>query len=223
MSESATRMREIVGVVRGMKYGPLELPIEPAVYMPYLQDETSHDMATMSLFVRSVGDPIALEGSIRVRIHAVAPDQPVKDMQTPQDVVSQSMAPRRYTFLCLELSQPWLCYRPPIGIYGIVSYTTLQRTREFGLPIAVSAPRGSVMSHIFRRGLALTASGAILGVGMAMLLTRILAQLLFDVSPLDPLSFASAVVLLALISIAACLLPAWRASPLDPIRALSGE
>jgi putative ABC transport system permease protein len=222
-SKSATRMREIVGVVRGMKYGPLELPIEPAVYMPYLQDETSHDMATMSLFVRSVGDPTTLESSIRVRIHAVAPDQPIDDMQTMQDIVSRSMAPRRYSLSLLGAFAALALLLSAIGIYGIVSYTTLQRSREFGIRIAVGATRGSVMSHIFRRGLVLTASGAILGVGMALLLTRILAQLLFDVSPLDPLSFASAVVLLALISIAACLLPAWRASHLDPIRALRSE
>ncbi|MGA8271236.1 MAG: ABC transporter permease [Candidatus Sulfotelmatobacter sp.] len=222
-NKSSSRMREIVGVVRGMKYGPLELPIAPAVYMPYLQDETSHDMATMRIYVRSVGNPIALESSIRARIHAVAPDQPIDDMQTMQDVVSQSMAPRRYSLSLLGSFAALALLLSAIGIYGIVSYTTLQRTREFGIRIAVGATRGSVMSHIFRRGLALTGTGALLGIGVAVLLTRILSQLLFEVSPLDTLSFAFAVALLAFISVAACLLPAWRASHLDPIRALRTE
>ena len=222
-SKSAPRMREIVGVVRGMKQGPLELPIEPAVYMPYLQDETNHDMATMSLFVRSVADPVALESSIRARIHVVAPQQPIDDMQTLQDVVAQSMAPRRYSLSLLAAFAVLALLLSAIGIYGIVSYTTQLRTREFGIRIAVGATRTSVMSNIFQRGLALTAAGAILGVGTALLLTRILAQLLFEVTPLDALSFASAVVLLALTSIGACLLPAWRASRLDPIRALRSE
>jgi putative ABC transport system permease protein len=217
------RLREIVGVVQGMKHGPLELPTEPAVYIPYLQDETGHDMAGLNLLVRSIGDPIALESSIRARIHGVAPNQPNDDMRTLQDLVSESMAPRRYSLSLLGAFATLALLLSAVGIYGIVSYTTLQRTREFGIRIAVGATRGSVMSQIFRHGLALTALGATLGVVIALLFTRALAQLLFEVSPLDAVTFASAVVVLVLISTCACLLPAWRASHLDPVRALRSE
>src|ERR1700747_2965094 len=91
------RLREIVGIVGTMKHGPLDAPAAPAVYLPYLQDETGHDMATMSLFVRSDGNPMALGDGWRNRIHAVNPDQPVQNIQDVGDMISQSVATRRYT------------------------------------------------------------------------------------------------------------------------------
>jgi len=217
------RMREVVGVVRGMKHGPLEMPTEPAVYMPYLQDETSHDMASMNLFVRSVGDSFALENAIRARIHAVRPDQPVDEIQSMQNLVSQSLAPRRYSLSLLGAFAALALLLSAVGIYGIVSYTAQQRTREFGIRIALGARRGKVMVLVFHQVLILTLAGSLIGVCAAVLLTRVLTKLLFNVSPLDATSFLTSVVLLGLISVAACLIPALRAAHLDPVRALRSE
>lgn len=110
-----------------------------------------------------------------------------------------------------------------VGIYGIVSWTTTQRTREFGIRIAVGATRSHVMAVVFRQGLILTLIGASIGVGAALLITRALARLLFGISPLDATSFCSSVVLLGLLSVAACVVPALRSAFLDPVRALKSE
>ena len=223
VGNSAPRIRQIVGVVQGMKHGSLDLPTGAAVYMPYLQDETSHDMATMSLFVRSAGDPRSLADSIRARIHAVEPNQPVDEIQTMNDVLSQSLAPRRYSLSLLGAFAALALLLSAVGIYGIVSYTTLQRTREFGIRIAVGATRADVVALVFRQGLILTLTGSLIGLGAALLLSRALTQLLFHVSPLDAASFIAAVLLLGLISTAACLIPAFRGASTDPVKALRSE
>jgi predicted permease len=223
VGNSNPRMRQIVGVVQGMKHGTLDLPTGPAVYMPYLQDETYHDMATMSLFVRSTGDPRLLADSIRARIHAVEPDQPVDEIRSMNDVVSQSLAPRRYSLSLLGAFAALALLLSAVGIYGIVSYTTQQRTREFGIRIAVGATRTDVMALVLRQGLRLTLAGTSIGVGAALLLTHALAQLLFQVSPLDAASFVLSVLLLGLISVAACILPAFRGALTDPTQALRSE
>ncbi|MGO9339862.1 MAG: ADOP family duplicated permease [Terracidiphilus sp.] len=223
VSKGAPRMRQVVGVVGAIKQGPQDSATKPAIYMPYLQDETSHDMATMSLFVRSSANPAALADSVRARIHAVRPDQPVQDLQPMTVLMANSLAPRRYSLSLLGAFAALALLLSALGIYGVVSYTTQQQTREFGVRIALGATRGSVMSHVFRQGLALTASGAVIGAGGALWATQTLSHILFQVRPLDPVSFACAISVLAVISSCACLLPAWRASRLDPIQALRTE
>jgi putative ABC transport system permease protein len=217
------RLRTIVGVVQGMKYGPPESATEPAVYMPYLQDETNHDMASMSLFVRTDANPLALDHAIRQKIHSIRPEQPVDRILSMQDIVSSSIAQRRYSLSLLAAFAALALLLAAVGIYGIVSWSTLQRTREFGIRIAVGATRGNVMAVVFREGLILTLVGAAIGVGVALLMTRALVQLLFEISPLDATSFCSPLVVLGLLSMAACLVPALRSAYLDPVRALSSE
>ena len=223
VSTGPSRMRQVVGVVEAMKMGALDSEMKPAVYMPYLQDETGHDMAGMSLFVRSAANPAALASSVRARIQAIRPNQPVDDMQPLTELMAQSLAPRRYSLLLLGGFAGLAVLLSALGIYGVVSYTTMQRTREFGVRIALGASRRSVMTVVFRHGLLLTAMGAGLGALGAVWATRALAHLLFQVSPLDAVSFGCAIALLAFIAVFACLLPAWRASRLDPMTALRRE
>ncbi len=223
VGNSTPRLRRIVGVVQGMKHSRLELPTEPAVYMPYLQDETYHDMATMSLFVRSAGDPLALESSIRARIHAIRPDQPVEAITLMDDVLSQSMIARRYSLSLLAAFAGLALLLAAVGIYGVVSYAASQRTREFGIRIAVGARRGSLTALVFRQGMMLTLAGCAAGVGVSLLLTRTLEHLLFEVSPLDTASFVLSVVLLGMLAAIACLVPAIRAARVEPMTALRTE
>ncbi|HEX5234215.1 MAG TPA: ABC transporter permease [Silvibacterium sp.] len=223
VGNSKPRLRQVVGVVQGMKHGNLDLPTGPAVYMPYLQDETYHDMATMSLFVRSAADPRSLADSIRARIHSVKPDQPVDEIQTMQEIMSRSLAPRRYSLSLLGAFAALGLLLSAVGIYGIVSYTTLQRTREFGIRIAVGATRTSVVALVFRQGLVLALAGSLIGVVAATLLTGALSRLLFQVSPLDAVSFISAVFLVGVISAVASLTPALRAASVNPVEALRAE
>jgi putative ABC transport system permease protein len=222
-SDSKPRMREIVGVVGSIKHGPLDAPTAPAVYMPYLQDETNHDMASMSLFVRADGNPLVLGDSLRTRIHAIRPDQPVQNIRTMQDLMADSLAPRRYTLLLVGAFASLGLLLVAMGIYGVVSYITAQRIREFGIRIALGATRGRVVSGVLRQGLLLTGIGCIFGAGAALFITSAFSKLLFEVGPIDGFSFTGAVGVLALISICACLLPAWRACHVDPMVALKSE
>jgi predicted permease len=222
-SGAAPRLREIVGVVGNIRHDSLDAPAAPAIYLPYLQDETNHDMATMSLFLRADGNPMALADSVRDRIHAVEPNQPVQNIQNVADLVSQSVATRRYTLALVGAFAAVGLLLAAVGVYGVISYATSQRAREFGIRIALGATRGRVVSHVLRGSAVLTALGSVVGIVGSLLLTRLLSSLLFEVSPLDLISFSAAVTLLALVSIGASLLPAWRASRVDPIIAMQSE
>jgi putative ABC transport system permease protein len=222
-SDAAPRFREIVGVVGSIRHDSLDAPAAPAVYLPYLQDETNHDMATMSLFLRVDGTPTAMANSLRDRIHAVAPDQPVQNIQSVADLVSQSVATRRYTLILVGAFAAVGLLLAAVGVYRVISYATSQRTREFGLRIALGATRGNVVSHVLRGGARLTLLGSLVGIAGALFVTRSVRALLFEVSPFDLWSFAGAVAILAAVSIFACLVPAWRAARVDPIIAISTE
>ena len=222
-SEAAPRLREIVGVVGNIRHDSLDAPPAPAVYLPYLQDETNHDMATMSLFLRAEGNVMALADSVRDRIHAVEPNQPVQNIQSVADMVSQSVATRRYTLILVGVFAAVGLLLAAVGVYGVISYATSQRAREFGIRIALGATRGRLVSHVLRSSAVLTVFGSVAGIVGSLLLTHSLSSLLFEVSPLDLLSFSTAVTLLAFVSIGASLLPAWRAARVDPIIAMHSE
>jgi putative ABC transport system permease protein len=140
-----------------------------------------------------------------------------------RDLISHSLAPRRYSLSLLGTFAALALLLSAVGIYGVVSYTTLERKREFGIRIALGATRSNVMAVVLHQGLLLTMAGIVAGVVAALLITRMLAQLLFEISPLDATSFFVSFVLLGLISILACVIPALRAAYLDPVRALRGE
>ena len=223
IDDTPPRLREIVGVVANIKHGPLDSRTAPAVYLPYLQDETFHDMSALSLFVRSEGDPIGLSNALRNRIHAIKPDQPVPEIQSLEQLIKRSVAPRRYTLVLLGAFAVVALVLSAVGLYGVISYATSQRTREFGVRIALGATRGRVILNVLHRAATLTVLGAVIGIGVALVVTRSLSALLFQVSSLDFASFSAAVAVLAAISICSCLLPAWRASRTDPMIALRTE
>src|SRR5262249_9230823 len=222
-TSDAPRLREIVGIAGNIRHDSLDAPAAPAVYLPYLQDETNHDMATMSLFVRADGNLMALADSVRDRIHRVASDQPVQNIQNVADLVSQSVATRRYTLALVGVFAEVGLLLAAVGGYRVISYATSQRTREFGIRIALGATRGRVISYVLRSSVVLTTLGSVVGIVTAFFLTRSLSSLLFEVSPLDVLSFSAAISILALVSLGASLLPAWRASRVDPIIAMQSE
>ena len=222
-SSEVPRWREIVGVVGSIKHGSLDGRTAPAVYLPYLQDETYHDMSALNLLVRTDGNPIGLTNGLRDRIHSIRPDEPLQEIRSVQEMVAQSVAPRRYTLLLVGAFATLGLLLATIGIYGVVSYATSQRTREFGIRIALGATRGRVISAVLHEGFVLAAIGSIIGVGAALAVTRTLSNLLFEISPLDAASFTAGVALLAFVALCACLIPAWRASRVDPIIALRSQ
>jgi putative ABC transport system permease protein len=216
--------REIVGIVSDVRQRALDLPSEPAIYMPYTQDDTYHALASMNLFVRSAGgDPALLTNSVRVKIQSLYPNQPVEQIAVMREVVSHTLARRTYSVGLMTGFAGLALLLCALGIYGVVSYVTMQRTREFGIRMALGASRQDVLRSVLHQGGSLVAVGMTLGVGLSLLSTRALSQLLFETAPLDPAIFLSAVFLLAAIGWLACLLPGLRASHIDPRVALNSE
>jgi len=217
-------MREIVGVVANLHQRALDQPTEPAIYVPYTQDDTYHVLASMQLFVRSSErDPALLANSVRAKIQSMYPNQPVDRTMVMRDVVSRSLAQRTYSVGLMTSFAVLAVLLCALGIYGVVSYVTLQRTREFGIRMALGASRQDVLRNVLHQGGSLVAIGAAVGVALSLLATRGLSQLLFETAPFDPMIFVSSVLLLGVIGLLACLLPGVRASQLDPRVALNTE
>ncbi|HEX7958578.1 MAG TPA: ABC transporter permease, partial [Terriglobales bacterium] len=222
--KGAPRMREIVGVVSNLRQRALDLPPAPAIYMPYMQDETYHVLNSMNLFVRTAGsDPGTLGGSVRAKIQSMYPSQPVERIQVMTQVVATSVARRTYAVVLMTVFAMLALLLCGLGIYGVMSYATQQRTREFGIRIALGATRRDVLRDVLQQGGSLVAMGITLGVGLSLLATRALSQLLFETTRLNPAIFGLTVLLLASIGVLACLLPASRAAQLDPRVALNSE
>jgi putative ABC transport system permease protein len=222
-SSEVPRLREIVGVVGSIKHGTLDGRTAPAVYLPYIQDETYHDMSAMNLLVRTDGTPVGLTGELRDRIHRIRPNEPVQEISSVQEMLATSVATRRYTLFLIGAFAFLGLLLATIGIYGVISYTTSQRTREFGIRIALGATPGRVISGVLHQGFVLVAAGSLIGIGAALALTRTLSSLLFEISPLDATSFTAGVALLGFVALCACVIPAWRASRVDPMDALRTE
>jgi predicted permease len=216
--------REIVGVVANVKQRALDLPSEPAIYMPYTQDDTNHVLGSMNLFVRSAAvDPGQFANSMRSKIQSLYPNQPVERIMVMAEVVSHTLAPRTWNLGLMTSFAGLTVLLCAFGIYGVVSYVTLQRTREFGICMALGASRRYILGSVLRQGGSLVAMGVAIGIGVSLLTTRVLSQFLFETIPLEPEVFFSAVLLLAAIGVLACLLPGIRASRLDPRTALNSE
>jgi putative ABC transport system permease protein len=222
-SSEVPRLREIVGVVGSIKHGSLDGRTAPAVYLPYVQDETYHDMSAMNLLVRTDGTPVGLTNELRDRIHRIRPNEPVQEISSVQEMLSTSVATRRYTLFLIGAFAFLGLLLATIGIYGVISYTTSQRTREFGIRIALGATPGRVISCVLHQGFVLVAAGSLIGICAALALTRSLSSLLFEISPLDATSFTGGVALLGFVALCACVIPAWRASRVDPMDALRTE
>jgi putative ABC transport system permease protein len=216
--------REVVGIVGDVRQRPLDLPDEPAIYMPYTQDDTTHVLAQMWLFVRSAGSDAGLLGnSVRGKIRSMYPNQPVENIAVMRQVVSRSLARRTYSMGLMSAFAALALLLCALGIYGVVSYVTAQRTREFGIRMAVGASRKDVLLNVVQQGGSLVIAGSAIGFALSLLATRGVSQLLFQTTPFDPAIFAAAVLLLAVIGLTACLLPGVRAANLDPRVALNSE
>lgn len=216
--------REIVGVVADVRQRALDLPSEPAIYVPYTQDDTTHVLASMNLFVRSAArNPALLMDSIRAKIQSMYPSQPVERVRVMRDVVSQSLARRTYSVELMSSFAGLALLLCALGIYGVVSYVTLQRTREFGIRMALGASRQDVLRNVLQTGGSLVVAGVAIGFCISLLASRGLTQLLFETRPFDPVIFISSVLLLGAIGLFACLIPGLRAAQADPRIALNSE
>jgi len=192
--------------------------------MPYTQDDTNHVLASMNLFVRSSGgEPALLANSVRGKIQSLYPNQPVERFTVMRAVVAHTLARRTYSVGLMTAFAVLALLLCALGIYGVVSWVTLERTREIGIRMALGASRRDVLLQVLHQGTSLVAVGVGLGIGLSLLVTRALAQLLFETTPLDPAIFLAAALLLGATGVLACLLPGIRAAQMDPRTALNTE
>ena len=173
--------------------------------------------------LRTESSPLMLAGSVREAVLSIDKNQPLSDTTTMEEVIAKSVAPRRFRMLLLGLFALLALSLSMIGVYGVIAYSSTQRTHEFGVRIALGADRQDILKLVVRQGFKLALLGVTMGVAGALLLTRFLSSLLYEVSAQDPLTFAGVAALLMLVALAASYIPARRAMKLDPIVALRYE
>jgi putative ABC transport system permease protein len=209
----------IAGVVSDTKLYGLANPARLEVYVP-LRQNAAH---TMYLVVRSGADPAALTSAIREAVQSIDKDQPLFAISTMKELVSNSVATRRMTLVLLGLFSGLALILGAIGIYGVISYSVAQRTHEIGIRMALGAPRREVFRLVVGEGLKLAGIGIAIGVVAAFGLARLMSSLLYAVSATDFETFAGVAILLALVALLACYVPARRAMRVDPMVALKYE
>ena len=211
----------IVGVVGDVKHFGLDLPEQPALYTPYTQINSWKRW--MSFAVRTEGDSGPMAQAIKKEIWKVDSQLPVTRVETMDEVAASSFAARRFNMSLLSLFAALALLLAAIGIYGVMSYAVTQRTQEIGIRMALGASTLDVLSLIIRNGLLLVVIGVVLGLGGALALTRLMATLLFGVTPTDALTMAVVSLVLVGVALLACFIPARRASKVDPLVALRYE
>jgi len=208
---------QVVGVVGNVRHSALEQEAGMEMYFPMTQN---HDWGSMDLVIRA-GLPVAsLVPSVRTRLQSVDSDLPAGDFQTLDQLIDQSVSPRRFVTFLLGGFSVLALILASLGIYGVVSYSVNQRINEIGIRIALGARPASVLRLAIARGVRLTLIGLAMGLGAALILTRVVSSLLFGVTAVDPITFAAIALLLGAVALVACYIPARRATRFDPIIAL---
>jgi putative ABC transport system permease protein len=210
---------EIIGVVGNVRYDSLVDESPPAVYFPHPDLAYSF----MTLVVRTDGDPAAIAPAIQREIRTLDPNQPVSDVRTMNQVMSEWVSRSRFNTLLLGLFAGLATLLSAVGIFGVMNYSVALRTRELGLRLAVGAQPRQVLLLVLKQGLLLTIVGVVLGLAAAFALTRLLSGLLFGIGAVDVTTFATISLLLVVVSLLACYLPARRAMRIDPLKALRYE
>ena len=209
----------VVGVVGHVHYRELEAPSRVQLYWP--EDQRPYN--TMSLAIRTGQDPLALAQAVRSQVQAVDPDQPIYQVRTISQLKSEWVSRRFLTLLLVGLFAAFALILAAIGIYGVMAHSVIRRTHEIGIRLALGANPTNVMSLILTQGAGLTGIGLIVGLIASFALTRMMNSVLYGVSVTDPLTFAGVALLLMLVALAACYIPARRAMRVDPIVALRYE
>jgi putative ABC transport system permease protein len=220
-TESKSPWMTVIGVLRPVRYRTLESPSRVAVYWPHAQ--STFPINTLSLAVHTTADPKSLIGPIRQAVLAQDPDQPIYRIQTLSAVVGESLSRRRLSMLLLAIFAGAALFLAGIGLHGLISQSVAQRSHELGIRLALGARRAELLRLVLGQSAVLATGGILLGLASSMLLTRFITTLLFAVNPYDPLTFVAVAGLLLLISGAAALAPAYRASTVDPVEVLRKE
>ncbi len=215
-----TRWREVVGVVGNAKLSGLEAKIDPAIYVPLSQNTWPHALRTSSLVVRTKADPQSVTAALRQELRAIDPSLPITQVRTMEEILNESLAPRRFNMALLLVFAAVAGLLAVVGIYGVISYSVAARTNEIGVRMALGAQPSDILKLVIGEGVKLTAGGVLLGLLGAFGLTRLMTGLLFGVRAADPIVFTVIALLLAATALLAAYLPARRAAQVNPVIAL---
>jgi putative ABC transport system permease protein len=207
----------IVGVVPHLRYNRPSYPQRSfQAYFPY----TQYNYRDQVLVLRTSGNPESLTAAVRKVVASIDPDLPVTRIEPLTEVIDRIYAPERIDTYVVCLFSGAALFLSAVGLYGVLAYAVSQRTREIGIRIAVGARSASILELVIRQGLTLAGIGLVIGVVAALALSRVMTSLLYGVSPTDPFSLLIAIVVLSVTALLACLLPALRATRVNPITAL---
>lgn len=211
--------KTVVGVAADTRNYMLSQQAWPEIFLPYAQ----RPYPFVTLVVRARRDPLELAGVVTKMVQSLDKNQPVSKIQTMDELVAESVAPQRFKMLLLGLFALLALFLAAVGIYGVMSYSVSQRTHEIGVRMALGAQKNDVLRVVVGQGMVLALIGVGVGISAALVLTRLLASLLYGVKPTDLLTFAAVSLILIGVALLACYIPARRAAKVEPIVALRHE
>jgi len=213
----------VIGVVDDVKNAGLDRPAGTELYLPYRQPAAAGYTDMYVVMRAQGGDPHSLAGEVRQRLNEIDSSLPLADVRLMEDVLSRAQARPRFLTLLLTLFSAVALAIATVGIYGVVSYSVVRRTKEFGLRMVLGAQTGDVLGLVMKQGAGMIAIGVAMGLVLALFFTRLMTSLLFGIAPTDLATFASVTAVLLGVALAACYIPARRATKVDPIQTLRYE
>ncbi len=210
---------EVVGIVGDVRLGPLQMDTRPTIYW----SATQNGRLSSRIVLRTSGEPLALASALRAAIGAVDPNVPVSSIQPMTAVVSSSLAQNRFRTTLLGAFAVVAVLLAALGLYGVLAQMVGRRTHELGVRIALGADRSNILAWVIRHGLKLAGIGLVFGLVGAALVTQAVRGMLFGVQPIDASTYGITVIVLGLVALAAALIPAWRATRVDPVECLRSE